>query len=238
MAKIGILICFHLFGYCLYVCWQWYVCVVYANTMLCAFLQIRNVYRRLYGPSCTQSREYIYNLLLVRLVTSPLRSAPVYLTKVDWTKFFVLFCVLFLFTFFLCFVSFFLFETIWFYMPKKGKRKKLNKFSEMCPNFPVVSWNIYVLYLLRQFVSIVEHNHQSTKSWWCKICCMHFQKTWWTSIFYVSMCMCQCVHTNIHLSYRCDCGCMFTIIPLCFAMFENGINISRYYVLFSIWCRL
>lgn len=82
-------------------------------------------------------------------------------------------------------------------------------------------------------IIINQRNHDDVKFVVCIFKRLGHRSLSLSLSFYVAIvCMCQCVHTSIH---PCDCGCIFTIISLCYA--ENKINISRYYILFSIWCR-
>lgn len=81
-------------------------------------------------------------------------------------------------------------------------------------------------------IIINQRNHDDVKFVVC-IFKRHGHRSLSLALFLCAIvCMCQCVHIPIH---PCDCGCIFTIISLCYA--ENKINISRYYILLSIWCR-
>lgn len=98
-----------------------------------------------------------------------------------------------IFNFFFVFIYIFLFiwtDFVLYY--------RLNK--NLCPHF--IWFFFFVWFEIRfsvdgmtnlravflcQFVSIVGHNNQSTKSWWCKICYVHFTRHGqWCFFFYVA----------------------------------------------------
>lgn len=206
--RSGILICFHLFDY--------YIAFMCSSSSMYVCMRLFTNSKRVLAS--LRPNMYIqFDVVVVIIIFVQLWHLLSCLYQSGWTKFFVLFCFgifFFLFTFFV-FWFFFLFETIWFYAEKNGRKSEKNSTNfPKCPHFPVVSWNIYVLYLcvnLSPLLDIIinQRNHDDVK-----FCCMHFLKTWtwtWTSFFYMPLC-------DLWMLY------MFTI-SLCS---ENKINISLF----------
>lgn len=145
MTEIGILICFHLLDYCFHtICSDTYIVSV------CAFLQIRNVYRRVFTVAiCIQCSTY--NLLSLLMLMVGYSASSLLSDQREWIKSFcfVWFCNFFFSFFFsyrylhlhfLCcvfFPSFYLkrFDFMLEEKRRRWERKTSNKFSEMSSFF-------------------------------------------------------------------------------------------------------
>lgn len=202
---------------------------------------MRNVYRRLYGPSCTQW----YKICCCRcrccccccccwqwwlVVTFPLLCDQSGLNEV-FSRFipfcFGLFCRFFFIYIFLCFVFLYLKRFDFMRQGSEGgmkrMKKKLGKFSEMSP------FSRHQLKHLRACICCVnlspllniiinQRNHDDVKF----VVCIFKRHGHRPLAPILCAIVWECVSAYIHPSIRssthpCGCWCIFTIISLCYA---------------------